>query len=413
MAEGYTPFTWADNVTVANATRMQAIENGVRDARLAHAGTIGLDSFTGASDNAKLTSAMSYAAAQTYKPLIELGNRSHSFTGSLGQPYNGFGLVGSGRGWLNAEQGIRHCNVQLTASGAWIDNTGGQAWNYYFEGIDWTTGNTTTQWMRSAGSNAIWAMTGRDLTFQGFNGVLGNGSEKFVTDLCTFNGGWEILSCYDTPINIGGGDNRELWSDGGNIGSGSIPSGGGASKFLFRFNGNSKATIGPLYITADNGWRGLISTGSSSSGFGQHFRGLVVEGRNPGDPCHGNLIRVEGGSAFFYGLNVNSGMASPTSPSTSSVNPNGTTDRGLIEVVGTDTQVDLDGVNFSHATGVAVTTPCVYVAGTAGAVMVTARAFHTSTRSGSPSWGSQLPVIKQSVTGLVVANDATMALSVG
>src|SRR3954454_3026083 len=131
----YTKTVWVNQSTPPiNSTNLNKIEDGIARAQataeaaqaaVAATGIVPLDSFTGSSDDAKLSAAMSYCAARTYKPFIGLTSRAHSFSGARGTPYSGFGLVGGGRGWLNAEQGIKHCQLTTTVSnGPWLTTTG-------------------------------------------------------------------------------------------------------------------------------------------------------------------------------------------------------------------------------------------------------------------------------------------------
>jgi hypothetical protein len=205
------------------------------------------------------------------------------------------------------------------------------------------------------------------------------------------------LQAYDTPVALKGADNRAIFRDGLNIGSGTTPAAGANGKYLLWFTSLSKSNIGPMYITADNGWRGIKYQGSSSSGYGTTITGAVIEGRNPGDPCVGILVNVIGGAVTLRDCNVNCGMTAPSAG-----------ENGLIQISGTDTQVVIDGCSFGHATGVAVTTPCVYVTGTAAQVRV--RNVTHSVRSGGPTWGTQLPVVQQTTAGLVKDSDTSISL---
>jgi hypothetical protein len=115
------------------------------------------------------------------------------------------------------------------------------------------------------------------------------------------------------------------------------------------------------------------------------------------------MIRVEGGAVNFRGVNVNCGMAAPAATG----NANGKADRGLFEVVGSDTQVTIDGMTVSHAAGIAANTPVVYVEGTPGAVVCRVRNVMRSIRSGGTAWGTQLPVAAQSTSGLILDRDTS------
>lgn len=369
-----------------------------------YAGMVYLDdpNFTGSTDDAKLASAMSYAGAQTYVPLIGLGTRDHTFSTPLGQAYDGFGLVGANKGWDNAETGHYRTRVNLTiGANSFLDVSAasGTAWNWYLEGFD-IRGSSTATLVTSSGSGAVlWASTFRNLTVQSIKGVFGNAASKLLTDLITIDGMWEILNCQDTYVNIGGSDNRGIFSDGGNFGCGSTAD--GAGKYQMIFAGLSKSYIGPVYITADNGWRGMKFTGSMSSGYGVTvLPGAIVEGRNNGSPCNGNLVLITGGAVVIRDMNVNCGMASPSGG-----------EHGLIEINGTDAQVILDGINCGgHTSTAGNTTPVVYVTGTSfPSTSVRCSNFTRGQRASTATWSSQMPVVSQSNTGLLIF-DTSVAL---
>lgn len=414
----YTPTAWA-NLTAPylEAANLNKIEQGLAaTATLAESGGGGsanpfgimlLDSFTGATDDDKLTTAIATIAPMSYKPYIGLSNRKYIFSGARGRPYDGFGMVGIGRGWPNNEIGVHHTEVQITVSGGpWL-TTSGDTWNWYFEGISFIGGGTTTQFLRALTGNTLWGFTGHNLSFQNFKGIFGNSTEQCVIDLCSFTGPWSALTPLSTQFNLGGADNRQLWDIGLNIGggtSGPVNNGGGGD-FLIKLRSLSKTTVGPVYLTADNAWRGILCTGSSASGTGLILTGVISEGRNPADPCDGNLIRVEGGAVTLRDVGVNCGMANPAV--TAAANANAIADRGLIECLGTDTQVVVDGLTVAHATGVAIDTPVLVADGSA---KVRVRNVMTSTRSGSPAWGTQLPVVRQTATGKILDRDTSNTL---
>lgn len=416
----YTKTTWVNGqAPYLNATNLNKLEDGVATAQSTAeaaqtsagsggpvspgtgvAGIVMLDSFAGADDNAKHTAARSYCAAQTYRPLIGLGNRAYTFTGTIGQPYPGYGLWGPQYGWPNREQSVSRCTVTVTvANGPWIDHTAAGYYGYTFGNVEFVGGGTTTQFLRASDSaNPMWKFYGQNLGFQNFKGVFGNNTENCFIDLCTFTGPWSMLSPLDTQMRVGGADCIDLWTSGSlNIGGGSTGpvSGTGGGRYLLHFSGLSKSNIGNIYCTADNDWRGALFTGSQSSGYGLAVNGCVFEGRNAATPCNGNLVRVEGGAVDFVNSNVNCGMKAPTAGETA-----------LFEVTGADTQVDVTGLTVSHATGVPVTTP---VLASSGSAVVRLRNVKRATRSGSPGWGTQLPVATGTAAGIPDRDTSTVA----
>lgn len=373
--------------------------------KLPSPGLIALDAFDGADDNAKLRAAYDYVKANdTYPRLISHSNRQHTYTSSLAtilgeQPFPGFGMIGCGRGWNNPEKGTSYNKTPLAlnigANSFW-DVAVGDAWNWYMEGFQ-ISGNSTSTLVTSSGGGTLWASTFRNIQVQGLKGVFGNSTSKLLLDLVTIDGTWEILNCFDTYVNIGGGDVRGVFADGGNFGCGSTPD--GAGKYQMQIGGFSKGYIGPVYITADNGWRGIKFTGSSAAGYAVDMHDAIIEGRNNGSPCNGNLILVTGGAVNIWGGCVNDGMAAPSA-----------SEHGLIEVNGTDTQVSVFGTAFGQCSAAASTTPVVYASGTAGQVAVSAYGLKKAFRTGGTAWGSQMPRVQQAVTGLVLGSDGTCDL---
>ena len=76
------------------SVRQSAPPIGSNDSTRNLAGIVDLDSFTGANDDAKLTAALIYAAAQTYKPAVRLPARSITFNIAGRTPYNGMRIIG-------------------------------------------------------------------------------------------------------------------------------------------------------------------------------------------------------------------------------------------------------------------------------------------------------------------------------
>jgi hypothetical protein len=52
----------------------------------------------------------------------------------------------------------------------------------------------------------------------------------------------------------------------------------GNGRYLLRFESLSKTNVGPIYVTAHNGWSGLLVTGSDSNGPGLVVNGARFEG---------------------------------------------------------------------------------------------------------------------------------------
>lgn len=373
-----------------------------------------LDEYTDTGDNAKLAAAIADQAAAPFGPPIKLTSRTHTFTNPLGEPPDGFTLTGSSFGIQSSASSNRANSVTMnTGATPWI-TTGVDpfTFNTHIQNIFFTSSDHTTQFLRSPVNQAIWAASLRDLSFQGFAGVLGNSTESCRVDLIELGGSWSVLTCWDTPFNMAGSDCRALWTNGWlNIGSGDQgPSAGhGGGLYLMKFN-LAKCVAGNIYVSADNGWRGMQFTGSASSGYGMIMRDSVIEGRNVtntalnGTACDGNLIKITGGQISLRDNVVGFGMANPSAG-----------EHGLIEISGTDTEVFINGLfAYTHSSATNVTgnglgngvgCPIVYVSGTPGQVKVRIRNVAASERNGGAAWGAQKPVVQQTVAGLVVDSD--------
>lgn len=191
----------------ASAKHIAALDAGMRllDSRGVH-----LDSFDGGVDDDRLTAAMSYAAAQTYRPPILLGNRQYTFTKPRTM-YHGFALLGV-PGMSNAEVGSvvgtkkTQVNTPVGATGL---SSGGSSyndrcWNVTIRDIAFS-GSSTTQWM--GGPAALWCMGLRDLSFTGYKSILGSSTASLPLDLCLLDGWLSFNNSYSTAIHVSGSDN--------------------------------------------------------------------------------------------------------------------------------------------------------------------------------------------------------------
>ncbi len=209
--------------------------------------------------------------------------------------------------------------------------------------------------------------------------------------ICDIDGGWLIFEARDVGAHIQGSDCRNIFGDGIDWYNSSAVT-PGRSKWMGIFNALGKTRIGPLYITAFGGWRGLKISGSAGTGL-LSMSDAIIEGNNAAEECHGSLIRIEGsGNVAISNTTVDDGMAGPTNATspysnTAALNGNGVADRGLIEIVGTP-QVSLTDMAFAHGNSAPSTTPVVY---NESPNLMVAR-FQKFNRGNS--WGTQKPVIK-------------------
>lgn len=364
----YTPQTWTDlpsTTTPLSAARLGNIETGIADAH-AGIGGVALDSFAGGSDDAKLTAAMSYAAAQSFPPFILLNNRSYSFT-SQRTLYNGFRLRGPGGiGPTNPEKSstagaYNPCKVSVTSGGVWLNSDAAECWDVSISGGIGFRGNSSTQFM--GGSAVYWCLHLRDIGVTDFKTILGSQATSMKLTLCLIDGWIQFQNSYNGGVHIGGSDNA-LFLGNSNIDSGAsyLSAGGSTGQYHLWFDSLEKTTIGPLYTTGEQGWgairvsgRAYNNAGGNNNGGPVWISGAKIEGRNAGAPCYGSLIKVDGGILNLTDSWLGYAMSSPSSMGHSP------TDAGVVHQ--TAGAVVVRGCTYDRASGVAETVPLVYSAG--------------------------------------------------
>lgn len=317
-------------------------------------GTVSLDSFAGADDDAKLTAALSATAADTYPRAIQLGNKAYTFATMNRLPFEGMKIMGP-RGFGNPERGGDKMagRVNLTGTGAWFAPTSQvftvSMWNLAFVG-----GSNASV----IGGTANWyCLHMRDIYSSGLKSLVGSQATAATLTACTFDGAWEINNCYDGAFHFKGSDNT-FWPQGMLLDSGAPFVGSGQAHIWC--DSMDKSTIGPLYITAEGDWCAIrhdgAAFGSSSTNQGiVYYSGIRVEGRNPGAYSDGSIFRMNGGIAHISQCSINYGMGNPTVVGHAAGD-------GVIHQVGG--QLFVNQVTYDRATGVAETVPFVWWNGT-------------------------------------------------
>lgn len=336
-----TPGTWVPTATVGGDL-----------------GVVEMDSFPGANDDAKMLAALTYAAAQTRVPAIRL---RHGVT-TLANSYDMFtGMKVVGAGTENIAFGEEVSSGKAVISK--IRFTGASGASSLFKSsatINYVTfanlafhGDADCQIFQSTGN--VYGGQFHNLNFYGCLAAFGNATNKFLMTFSHFTGFWTVNAPAGTQFWLGGSDNT-LWM-GGQANIGGNPTTAGAGLYLAELQGLSKTNVGYAYITANNGWRGLRTSGDCT---GLTLYGGVYEGQNDGDPSHGNLIRCEGtGTVRIRDPFLAYGMTSPAG-----------TEHGIVEVAcSANGQVLLDGFTYRRDNDVAETVPVAYVSG--GSLRVT------------------------------------------
>lgn len=300
----------AASATAAGATANTALSTAQTALDLAQsAGAtpqgIYIETFTGATDDAKFAAACSYAAAQTYRPPILLLPKNYSFA-----PFNtfdGLRLVGAPGGSSQADRagaaGAVATRVTCTGSGSWLIPTADQKsapYDISIQGIAFT-GNSGLAWWEHA-SMPLWYSNLRDLTFSGFKSVLGTQSNKMLVTGCVFDGFWQINNSYDGAIHIGGADSI-LWSDGLLLDSNTAYVGSGQYHMWLDYLAKSQVGgAGVIYITAEGDWGGIKITGSTTGEGPVFVSNVIVEGRNAGAPGEIACVRQESGWSYLTNI---------------------------------------------------------------------------------------------------------------
>lgn len=315
-------------------------------------GVASLDSFAGATDEAKLTAALSYAAAQTYVPPIALSNRLYTFTTTRAS-FEGLSIIGPPRS-SNAEKGTKNnaCRVDiggLANNTAWIDSgiTSGSRFNVNLHNLAFRGGGTEGI-LSTGGTSQLYSCHMSGITTSGVRVSAG----KVLMTLALFDGYWELNNHTDTTFQVGGSDNT-FWPDGGAIDSPTLNSPANGTPHVF-FDFCEKTTCGQVYMTAEGNWGGFRQDGpdyntvSGNLGGPIFYYGMRLEGRNAGSPCNGALFKLNGGTAIVESSWTSYAMASP---------PTG--HDGVFDV-GSGGNLDLSKCFYDKATSVAETVPYVH-----------------------------------------------------
>lgn len=316
-------------------------------------GVVQLDSFSGATDDDKLTAALTYAAAQTRIPYIQFPARNVTLNQGGRIPFTGMKLIGPnapGPKNLEISSGtpVNHrvtIGASVTTGTNSLFHSTGTLYDIYVGDLAFQGSHTAQFWSQPSGT--LYACEFNALTFYGIKNVFGNPTQKALLTQVAFTGHWTVLGFQDQTFHMGGSDNN-LWDAGYlNINS---PSSGGAGKYCIRLDKMDKTVVGPIYNTAEGGWLGTRLTGNSE---GLTIRGARFEGRGASNPCDGNTLRIEGGNVALRDPWLAYGMAAPTANSGDS--------QGIVHITGGN--VVIDRPSYKRATAVGETVPMVYVGG--------------------------------------------------
>jgi hypothetical protein len=361
-------------------------------------GVVQLSSFAGATYLLKMQAAMTYAAAQTNVPWIQAPPFEFEINGNLGPSlYNGFKFVGAGpeapkNVEINANLGLSRLKIgsAVTTGTDSLFHSTATLYDVVVANMVIADVDRTAQfWSQPSGT--LYQCEFRNLTFYGTKHAFGNNADYCLVTDVHFTGNWNVQGHAngDLPFHFGGSD-CSFWVWGGlNIGGGSAASDGGG-QFQLWFENVHKSTVGQgVFVTCDDGWRGVKVTGNARS-YPLVFNGCRIEGQSASNPCHGAVMRIEGGNTIIRDVHFAYGMAAPTQE--------GGSDDGVIEITGGN--VNIHNPGYGRANGVAETVPFIHVSG--GVV----RAYDVmKVDTTIETWGANKPILED--TGTFATCDST------
>jgi hypothetical protein len=323
-------------VALSGATAAAAAGNVVA---AAGQGTVALDSFAGATDDAKLTAALAYLAAQSAKPTLLFPWRDTTFTQPGRPPFSGLRIdFGAPRGPLTLEiPGTIPFRVHVNTGGPWWDSTAVNLQTCWFGNLAAQYGGGSWFWRNNyaTGGTAPYPVEFEHMGHFGGAGVFGTSAEKCVLTQAVFSGHWATMAFTDTPYHLGGAD-MDLWP----AGMHNIESQRAGSKPIIWVDDLSNSNLGPVYITSPEGWRGIQVDGDVAETKGCALTihgGTRIEGHQASLPAYGTLLRVRGGQVSVRDAKVAWAMTQPDAD-----------EHAPIQVEGGD--VSLDGLFYDQST---------------------------------------------------------------
>lgn len=352
-----------------------------------------LDGFAGSTDDAKLSAAFSYAAAQTRPPAIMLGNTARAFTGPYAM-YDGLRLVSS-LGTTEREFANNGPQCVATVSGsAFLSVPSGGVKNVWVSGIQFRAANGTVNWQTPvtdlSNGPIINDGTFQNMAWVGFASVMQARHLRCRIDDTYCNEGT------DTQFKLAGSDNY-YWQSGGFLSSTKLT----ASKYYVYFTHMSKATVGPLFITPQ------VATGIRVDGSygGLQFVGTILDcnGRNATTACQGAAVLITGGRGMVFDRCWFLGNA--VNPSATGRSPQ---DKGQVYIRGAAADLAFNLCQFSGGDSQAVYTP----AGTPAIYAATGVTNVKVTTPTAPNSGTKL--LQHQSSGIITkyaADDWTLSVA--
>jgi hypothetical protein len=160
----------------------------------------------------------------------------------------------------------------------------------------------------------LYACTFDGVTGDFMYGMYGHRNSKCLVTQVTWRGDCTWNNAWDCQLHVGGSD-FNFAPHMCNIGVSSSPAQFASdTRYFMRFSYANGLVGGRAYVSAMNGWRGILVDGPQTS---IKFAGLVVEGYKPtgpdqgGGPAGGTLVEQDGGNTLWTGCDFGQAMAYP------------------------------------------------------------------------------------------------------
>lgn len=271
-------------------------------------GVISLDSFSGGSDDSKLTAAETEQRNNpNAKATIVYEPRRHVFSQMNRPVYTGKAF---GPHYPTPVEQKRSGNpyngdIKISGTGNWWKQGTGETHGVKLAGVFEGGGLGSFLW---DSDGVLWTSIVYDLCTTNFEGVLGSKNRKFLYTMTTLLAGHcNINNAWGTSVHIGGSDGKVWTGARSNVDAppGQCPPGN--DTYHVWFDGCQKTHVGDGYITAQDRWGGIKVTGNAQGdgSSGLTFNGTLAEGKNANEPCRSLLLDQSGGQVKYRDIMLN------------------------------------------------------------------------------------------------------------
>jgi len=387
---GYTPTTYVNSTSPPiDATNLNKIE---RQIDVLSDGGFYVDSYSG-TDQQRLQAALldqqaSGTGGGTNMAPVILPCRPMTLTAPITM-YSGMKIIGSYKtGQNNPELSSGNFSgTEITMSGTLGSGTNslfvgtGTIYNVFLSDfcVQGSQGSNTHQFL-DHNSGTLYACELNSLSFNFMKGVMGNSTRKcFVTQVC-LTGTWTANNAWETQFHLGGSD-CTMWLDSlCNIGvTSSAAQTGGLTSYFMKLD-SLEGTLGKAYVSAMNGWRGILISGSGTilTMVEGVYEGYKPTGTLLSGPAPGSVVKITGGAVTMLGTKMGQGMNNPDA-----------SEGGLLDVSGGE--VSLFGCNF-YGQNMGSVNALRHTGGRVSAVGITRRQNDLGSWSGRPRYTSPFGV---------------------